>query len=566
MRVKNISSYRLRQKSTQPKSFYLLSWMRSLLLSAIPTLIVVMPVKAAERIYFTYGPLNLSLNVNSLEKFAKTGNINKELEFYMRGVKPEQQEQFRQALLQRSELNPITLYRFFNTDIGEDILTGLGDLITIQGGRNGKFAIRGALYTAATSPDGLTLLNFLRKFPTNIQLNTEEIFLVAEKLQGAVNLTAEMSKRIGNLSQKSAKRENPVNYETLPDLRQPGPFGVQQQILTLTDEKRDRQLKVYLYIPQRWQRQKARVIIFSHGLASRPEDFSRRAEHLASYGYVVAAPQHPGSDLTRLQEMFDGLYRNIFSVDEFINRPLDISFVIDELERRNQSEFEGKLNLQEVGVYGHSFGGYTALAVAGAQIDFENLTKECVGTDWDPNLSLLLQCRALDLPRRAYNFRDERVKAIMAVNPVNSSIFGARGLSKIKIPVLIGAGSYDPATPAIFEQIRSFPWLTTPDKYLVLSEGQAHVDFSVLDAGITQAINSLPNLTLPNPALIDNYDNAMSLAFFEVHLTNNTKYRPYLRSSYANYLSSKEPFKIYLVNASASKPIDRAFDEIVLNK
>lgn len=538
--------------------------MCSLLLGTIPALIAVMPVEAADRIYFTYGPLNLSLKVDSLEEFAKTGKINKELEFYLREVSPEQQEQFRQALLQRSQLDPVTMYRFFNTDIGEDILTGLGDLITIQGGSNGKFAIRGALYTAATSPDGLTLLNFLRKFPTDIQLNTEEIFSAAEKLQGAVNLTAKMSDFIANLSQKSAKQENPVNYETLPDLRQPGSFGVQQQILTLTDEKRDRKLQVYLYKPQQLQSKQVPVIIFSHGLASRPEDFSKRAEHLASHGYVVAAPQHPGSDLTRLQEMFEGFYRNIFSVDEFINRPLDISFVIDELEKRNQSEFEGKLNLQEVGVYGHSFGGYTALAVAGAQIDFENLAKECAGEDWDPNLSLLLQCRALDLPRKAYNLRDERVKAVMAINPVNSSIFGVQGLSQIKIPVFIGAGSYDPATPAIFEQIRSFPWLTTPDKYLALAEGQAHVDFSVLDAGITQAIDSLPNLTLPNPALIDDYDNAMSLAFFEVYLTNNQKYRLYLRSSYAAYLSSKEPFKIYLVNSSASEQISQAFDDIVL--
>jgi len=378
--VKNFSSDRFR-RTPQDKSFFLLAWMRSLLLSTIPVLVSVMPVEAAERIYFTYGPLNLSVKVDSLEEFAKTGNVNKELEFYMRGVSPEQQEQFRQALLQRSTLDPVTLYRFFKTEIGEDILTGLGDLIMIQGGSNGKFAIRGALYTAATSPDGLTLLNFLRKFPTNIQLNTDEIFLVADKLQGAVSLTTEMTNFIGNLSQKVAKKENSVNYEALPDLRQPGPFRVQQQILTLTDESRDRTLKVYLYKPQQWQNQKAPVIIFSHGLASKPEDFSRRAEHLASHGYVVAAPQHPGSDYTRLQEVFEGFYRNIFSVDEFINRPLDISFVIDELEKRNQPQFEGKLNLQEVGVYGHSFGGYTALAVAGAQIDFENLAKECAGTE-----------------------------------------------------------------------------------------------------------------------------------------------------------------------------------------
>lgn len=45
--------------------------------------------------------------------------------------------------------------------------------------------------------------------------------------------------------------------------------------------------------------------------------------------------------------------------------------MIDELERRNPSQFEGRLDLQNVGVPGHSFGGYGALAVAGAVIDFQ---------------------------------------------------------------------------------------------------------------------------------------------------------------------------------------------------
>ncbi len=70
--------------------------------------------------------------------------------------------------------------------------------------------------------------------------------------------------------------------------------------------------------------------------------------------------------------MLEGYYRNIFDRDEFINRPKDISYVIDELERRNDNEFQARLDLTNIGM-----GGYTALAVAGAEIDFLNLEQAC---------------------------------------------------------------------------------------------------------------------------------------------------------------------------------------------
>jgi predicted dienelactone hydrolase len=51
--------------------------------------------------------------------------------------------------------------------------------------------------------------------------------------------------------------------------------------------------------------------------------------------------------------------------------------------------------------------------------------------------------------------------AVFGVNPVNRSIFGEKGLSKISIPVLLASGSYDPAANPIFEQAISFTWLKT---------------------------------------------------------------------------------------------------------
>jgi predicted dienelactone hydrolase len=281
---------------------------------------------------------------------------------------------------------------------------------------------------------------------------------------------------------------------------------------------------------------------------------------------LVAAPQHLGSDTLWLQGMLKGYHRDVFDLYEFINRPKDISYVIDELQRRNSSQFQGKLDLENVGVAGHSFGGYTALAVAGAQMDFEYLQQECDRLYMALDTALLLECRALELPRQAYEFRDKRVKAVFTANPVNRAIFGPKGISKISIPVVLGSGSYDPAAPPVFEQAGSFTWLTTPHKYLMMVEGQAHVNFTHLDAGMTKTIESVTHLTLPSQNLIANYINSMTLAFFEVYLNNNDDYRRYLQSSYAEYLSQNEQFRLNFISGASSDDLAAAIEKFKLEQ
>jgi predicted dienelactone hydrolase len=537
------------------------TWKESLALAILCTLASAIPVWAAEKLYLTYGPLKLSVSVASLETFAKEGKINKDLEFYLRNATPQQQAQFRKALLERADLDPLVVARFFNTEIGEDILSKIGKFITIERGSNGKYALRGALVQAALDPQGLTLLNFLQKLPTNMQFRGELMLNAAKAAEKAILATEMSIEEMKKLTAMEATTEPPVDFSAMPDLRKPGEYDVKKETWLLNDESRKRAFYVDVYKPHRWRAGKTPVIIFSHGLASRPEDFSEDAKHLSSYGYVVALPQHPGSDTQQAKALLEGYAREVFDVDEFVNRPKDISYVIDELERRNQSEFAGQLNLESVGVGGHSFGGYTALGVAGAQIDFEHLEQECNGQFSGLNISLLLQCRALTLPNQVYNFRDDRVSAVFAINPVNSSIFGPKGLSKIQIPVSIGAGTYDPATPLVFEQVRSFVWLTAPNKYLTAVEGQAHVDFSQLDAEISDAIASVENLTLPSPQLIANYTRSIQVAFFEVYIADRNEIRPYLRSSYAEYLSQGEAFKLDSLGAASSDKLAEAIEK-----
>ncbi|MEA5533293.1 alpha/beta hydrolase [Crocosphaera sp. XPORK-15E] len=530
------------------------------------TCLTSIPVKAAEKLLVSYGSLLFSLRIDSLETFAKTGTINEDLGLYLNLVTPEQQAEFRTALTKKANVEPLLVSRFFNTKMGQAILTRTGKGVTIQGGGNGGYALRGAIVSAAFDPEGLTLLNVLKKYPTNIQLQGELIQGFTGELEQLVAATETLVTRMEEWTAEEAKNNPPVNYATLTDLRKPGKYEVKKEVWQLTDKSRNRSFYVDVYIPQNVGEEKTNVLVFSHGLASRPEDYNVGLQHLASYGYLVAAPQHPGSDTIYLQEMFEGYHRDIFDLNDFINRPKDISFVIDELQRRNNSQFQGKLELENVGMAGHSFGGYTTLAIAGATIDFEHLEKSCNRLYNGINISNLLECRALELPRQDYNFRDNRVKAVLAGNPVNRNIFGQKGLSKITIPTLLLSGSDDPATPPALNQASSFTFLTTPNKYWGLIEGQAHVNFTKLDGQITDTIDSVSQITFPSQNLIGSYVNGISTAFFQVYIGNNESYRPYLQSSFAQYLSQNETFKFSFITRNSTDKLEAEIEQFKIEQ
>jgi len=521
-------------------------------------LMAISPVHAGELLSISYGPLIRSLRISSLQAFAKNGSVADDLAFFLQFTPANQREDLRSALVQRTDIDPLLVSQFFNSQIGEDVLERLGSGITMQGGGNGKFALRSALVGAAFSSDGLSLLNVLQQLPTNIQLHGETIVGAAKAGEKVIAATEAITSTLKSLSAKEAAAQPKVDFNSLPDPAKPGPFSVRKELWNLVDASRNRSFYVEVYIPEKNTAAQIPVLLFSHGLASRPEDYAEGLKHLASYGYVVAAPQHPGSDTIWLKAMLKGLHQDIFDVQDFIQRPKDISYVIDELGRRNAGFFDGRLNLASVGIAGHSFGGYTALAVAGATIDFDHLQADCTRPYAALDISLLLECRALELPRKSYALHDPRARAVVAANPVMRSIFGPKGISAIAIPVMLASGSYDPAAPAALEQALPFTWLKEANKYWMLLEGQAHVNFNEIDPGIKKTIESVGDLTLPSQALIGNYFNATTVPFFEIHLRNNKTYLPLLSSAYSQYLSKGQKFQLYLISGTSSPDVVNA--------
>ncbi len=564
--IKNkMFDYKLIKKRNNCYQSSLSPWLVSLGLGVSATAVMAMPLKAAEKIYFYYSPLIDSLRISSLETFAESGKINKDLGFYLNlaGTKKRERKLFRELLTKRIEVEPVVLSRLLNTDEGERLLNFFGELINIQGGSNGKYALRGAIISSAFDSEGLTLLNLLRNLGTNIQLDLNKAISFQKDLELIVQATRQFATEIAQLSAQEIAKESGANFAQLPDLRRMGTYDIKQQTWNLTDTSRDRKLYVNVYRPERWRPGKTPVVIISHGLSSKPEEFADKAKHLASYGFFVVLPQHPGSDAQYTQEFRTGFHRDLSSLNSFLDRPLDISYTLDILEKRNSTDFDSRLDLENVGIYGHSYGGYTALAVAGANPtpNFEQLERDCDRELLALNTALFLECRALKLERQDYNFRDERIQAVIANNAVNASIFGEQSLSQIQIPVALGAGSYDPATPFVFEQARSFPWLDSSERYLVLEQGETHIDLSKLDGGASRLLKMVPKLQLPSPQLISEYGKALTLAFFEVHIANNADYQPYLQPSYASYLSEGEEFKTYMITGASSESLTQAIEQ-----
>lgn len=528
-----------------------MAWLKSLLLGVVPVLLTAWPVAAAERIVFPLGKMELSISIDELERYAEQGRLpkNQPLGTYVHWLSPEEQRQVFQLLRKRYNFDSVALQHLLNSPMVKSFLVDLGRMIQTESGENGSEGIRTALIEATVDSDGFSVLEVLRQFPSaTIQLNLEETLDVLVEVVTLMRQTDKVVASLEDLASIEAASSGSVDFNQMPDLRQPGSLSVTKRNLSLFDWRRNRQLEVDLYLPPQTATEgnSTPVLVISHGLASHRTRFERLAQHLASYGFAVAVPQHLGSDTQKLEQLLTGEESEIFEAQQFIDRPLDITFLLDQLERLNQKELDSSLNLNKVGILGHSFGGYTALTLAGATIDFEGLEANCFTEKMTLNPSMFLQCRALELPREDYQLKDDRVKAVMVLNPVNSSILGELGLSQIQVPILMAASSNDLLAPMLLEQVQSFTWLTASERYLVLKKGDHH--FYDIDQSKAREIPGLSGMISHNLETTRGYMNALSVAFFQAHVADQSIYQNYLHASYTQSIS-EAPYNLSLIRS-----------------
>ncbi|MEL6940516.1 MAG: alpha/beta fold hydrolase, partial [Cyanobacteria bacterium J06598_1] len=492
------------------------------------------PVKAAEQVRLRYGLYELLITRQDLEAFAQTGVAEGDLKTLVSRL-GDKAELLQGALQAEYELDPVLANRFAYTRSGVQLLTAAGEFVQTESGLNGFKALRAALTLAASDPAGLTMLSFLEHFPSEMRVSIGDALGLAEDYGALLGGTQQAVAQLVAETEMAAQDGARVDFSQLPDPQMLGEAAVSVQTLEFYDQGRDRTIPLELYVPEassgdaETAEETVPVIVVSNGLGARRDRFKDLAMHLASHGFAVALPDHPGSDRARLQAFYRGFEAENFEPGEYIDRPLDVSFILDELSRLNSESFSGRLNPEQAGVFGYSFGGTTALALAGAKIDLAHLQTSCDTRSSLFNISLLYQCRALELPEGAVKnaeLKDDRVQAIYVFVPFSRSLYGPEGMANVEGPVLWEATDKDILTPFVVEQLPAFSWLSDSvergeDRYLAITAGLPHARITL------EVLNRLTGQEAVDweeiKPIAEGYHQTLSTGFFQVHLAGNER-------------------------------------------
>jgi predicted dienelactone hydrolase len=141
------------------------------------------------------------------------------------------------------------------------------------------------------------------------------------------------------------------------------------------------------------------VVLFSHGYGGHRRQSTFLCTHLASHGYVVAAVDHTGNtmldvvrQMLRAQagEPSPGVDAQLGAFAR--GRPADVSFTLDALLAGELAEL---LDAGRVGMTGHSFGGWTAIATTARDRRIRAAVPLAPAGGWTP-ITAALRCRDAD--------------------------------------------------------------------------------------------------------------------------------------------------------------------------
>ncbi len=188
------------------------------------------------------------------------------------------------------------------------------------------------------------------------------------------------------------------------------------------------------------------LILLSHGSGGRVEGMGWIAERLAEAGFIVAGPNHPGTTSG------DSTPAATLKVWE---RTQDVSTIVAAFSTDHR--WSGSIDPARIGILGFSLGGTTALELAGVRTDLNAYRRYCAESpeamdcrwmlgnrgyaDGEP-VSAPFDLADIDKERFEQSNREDRIKAVVAVDPGLANAFQPESLKAIRTPTaFINLGS-----------------------------------------------------------------------------------------------------------------------------
>jgi dienelactone hydrolase len=281
-------------------------------------------------------------------------------------------------------------------------------------------------------------------------------------------------------SSSASLKVTTIEFDNLYDnsrleIKEPPKFNFFRRNKVKNDEAKGRKIPLKVHAPITGGPYP--IILISHGAGGNWDSHYAQAQHLASHGYVVICLEHVGSNTERLKSGFRiirNLNEMIHDSNEVLARPKDISFAIDRAIEWNTNHeiLKNKLDINHIGVMGHSFGAYTSLVVSGVR----------PALDWiEPKIA----------PGKGLgpDFFESRLKAGVALSPQSPGdpFFIQESYSSLRLPMLGISGTLDKqsngAEPiARYESFNLWPTNKDQNKFIWLTNAR-HLDFTDSDGG-----------------------------------------------------------------------------------
>ena len=200
------------------------------------------------------------------------------------------------------------------------------------------------------------------------------------------------------------------------------------------------------------------VIIFSHGFHGCNTQSTFLTKGLAAAGYAVFAPDHhdaachhPLALLKPPDEPF--AQPDKWSDATYADREHDIEKLIDAL-KHDPTYGGSQFDWNELGLIGHSLGGYTVLGLSGA---------------WP-------------------SWKDPRVKAVVGLSPFSTPFLTRGQLGDLGIPAMYQGGTLDMGITPFVAKADGVYDQTRPPKYYIELDGAGHMAWTDLRSTYHAAI------------------------------------------------------------------------------